>query len=197
MEKLAASVEVYRPDGSPRPVEEAPALRALKGEVIRNQEEMVRTPVSGELRYRQVSAAPVRDARGNIIGSVSVVRDITERKRNEQALQEAHERARWLARFPEENPNPVVRVSAEGQILYRNAAAANLLGWTWEFGQVSADSLLALIKQVMAEARELQQDMELGARVLFSFVGASSRLRAMQTSMASISPSANGWRRRF
>ncbi len=44
-------------------------------------EEIIRTPASGELRYRQVSSSPVKDAKGNIIGSISVVRDITERRR--------------------------------------------------------------------------------------------------------------------
>ena len=34
VEKLAASLEVYRPDGSPRPIEEAPPLRALQGEIV-------------------------------------------------------------------------------------------------------------------------------------------------------------------
>jgi PAS domain S-box-containing protein len=90
VQALARRLEVLRPDGSPRPVEEAPPLRALQGEVVRNQEEMVRTPASGELRYREVSASPVRDAAGRIIGSVSVVRDITERKRAEEAVREAH-----------------------------------------------------------------------------------------------------------
>ena len=86
VEAIAGSSEVYRPDGTPRPVEEAPPLRALKGEIIRNQEEIVRTPASGELRYRQVNAGPVKDADGNIIGSVSVVRDITERKQKEHRV---------------------------------------------------------------------------------------------------------------
>jgi PAS domain-containing protein len=91
---IAGSSEVYRPDGTPRPVEEAPPLRALKGEIIRNQEEIVRTPASGELRYRQVNAAPVKDANGNIVGPVSVVRDITERKRAEEAQKKSEERFR-------------------------------------------------------------------------------------------------------
>ncbi|MCX5830662.1 MAG: PAS domain S-box protein [Deltaproteobacteria bacterium] len=87
VEKLAKSLVVLRPDGSERPVKEAPPLRALTGEVVTNQEEIIKIPASGEFRYRQVNAAPVRDITGNIIGSVSVVRDITEKKQAEEELQ--------------------------------------------------------------------------------------------------------------
>ena len=86
VKQLAESLEVLRQDRNPRPVEEAPPLRALRGEVVRNLEETVRTPATGELRHRQVSSSPVRDAKGNIIGSVSVVRDITEQKRREERI---------------------------------------------------------------------------------------------------------------
>jgi PAS domain S-box-containing protein len=82
--QLAASLQVLRPDGTPRPIEEAPPLRALHGEVVTNQEELVHTPATGELRSRQINAAPVRDGSGNIIGSVSVVRDVTALKRAEE-----------------------------------------------------------------------------------------------------------------
>jgi PAS domain S-box-containing protein len=91
VEKFAANQEVYRPDGSPRPIEEAPPLRALQGEVLRNQEEIVRSPLRGELRFRQVSSSPVRDTRGHIIGSVSVARDITELKRMEEELRKSRD----------------------------------------------------------------------------------------------------------
>ena len=83
---MAAGLEVYRSDGSLRPVEEAPLLRSLAGEEIRGEEEIIRTPGTGELRHRQVSFAPVRDANGQIIGSISVARDETERKRFEDRL---------------------------------------------------------------------------------------------------------------
>ena len=40
---------------------------------MKNQEETIRTPESGELRTRLVNSAPVRNDSGTIIGSVSVV----------------------------------------------------------------------------------------------------------------------------
>ncbi|MCX7005159.1 MAG: PAS domain-containing protein, partial [bacterium] len=68
VEEMAQRVEVFRPDGSPRPVAEAPPLRALLGEVVKNQEEFVRTPARGEMRCRQVNSTPVKDEAGSIIG---------------------------------------------------------------------------------------------------------------------------------
>jgi PAS domain S-box-containing protein len=88
VEKIAGRFQVFRPDGTLRPPFEAPPLRALRGEVVEAQEEIVRTAAGGELRHRQVSAAPVKDAGGNIIGSVSVVRDITALKQVEEALKQ-------------------------------------------------------------------------------------------------------------
>ena len=91
IEKFVTSLEVYHPDGTPRSVEEAPPLRALKGEEVRDLEEMIRSPGTGEMRYRQVSSNPVRDASGNIIGSVSVVKDTTDRRKTEEELKQKHE----------------------------------------------------------------------------------------------------------
>jgi PAS domain S-box-containing protein len=109
------NVEKYRPDGSPRPVEEAPSLRALKGEIVKNQEEIIRTPASGELRYRQVSSAPVRDSEGNIIGSVSVVRDITELKQLQNRLQEHAENLEKLVEERTKQLKDSERLAAIGQ----------------------------------------------------------------------------------
>src|SRR5262249_10513987 len=86
VEKIVSGLEVLRPDGTTRPLDEAPPLRALRGEVIRDEEQIVRIPRTGEHRHRRVSSAPVRDGNGTIIGSVSVVRDVTEQRRVENML---------------------------------------------------------------------------------------------------------------
>ena len=135
--KLAQDLEVYRPDGSLRPIEDAPPLRALRGEVVQNQEEIIRTPATNELRYRQVSASPVKDAAGHIVGSVSVVRDITERKRAEAAVRESEEKFRTMANSM---PQLAWIARADGYIFWYNqrwyeytgTTPEQMEGWGWQ-----------------------------------------------------------------
>ncbi len=108
--ELAGTLEVLRPDGTPRPLEEAPPLRALRGETVTRQEEIVRTPATGELRYRQANATPVRNSSGQILGSVSVVRDITQYKQAQAAVRQSEERYRALV---EASSDVVYRMSAD------------------------------------------------------------------------------------
>ncbi|XHR29314.1 MAG: GAF domain-containing protein [Chthoniobacteraceae bacterium] len=77
IEQFVGKFEVYNGDGSPRLPHEAPALRALNGEYIKNAEELLRASPSAELKLRQLSASPVKDRSGKIIGAVCVIRDIT------------------------------------------------------------------------------------------------------------------------
>jgi PAS domain S-box-containing protein len=144
VDKILNEIEVYRPDGSPRPPEDAQPLRALKGETISNEEEIVRMPSTGELQYRQVSACPVRNGDGIIIGSVSVVRDVTESKKAEQELEKHRQHLQELVKErtaelqqSEENfrqsiensPLGIRIVTAEGKTLYANRSLLDIYGY--------------------------------------------------------------------
>lgn len=94
MQGFISSMKVLAPDGTLRPLEDAPPLRALRGETVKNQEEIVRLPQDGSLRYREVSSSPVYDKDNRIQGCVSVVRDITEKKIAEREQEKNEDRLR-------------------------------------------------------------------------------------------------------
>lgn len=77
------------------------------------------------MRHRSVSSSPVKDAKGNILGAVSVVRDITESKRAEKALQTSQER---LAAIIDSAMDAIITIGSDGDILVFNDAAERVFG---------------------------------------------------------------------
>ena len=96
---------------------------------------------AGNRRWTLTTKLPLRDAQGKIVGLISTGRDITEHKYAEERIED-------LARFPDENPNPVMRVSLDGILLYANAASQTLLAsWTAQPGhQIPDEHLQELLK---------------------------------------------------
>ena len=67
------------------------------------------------------------DAAGTVKGVEGILRDITERKRAEEAITEAEERSRLLLQSAGDG---IFGVDPEGYVTFMNAAAEELLGWT-------------------------------------------------------------------
>jgi PAS domain S-box-containing protein len=145
VEKVAAGLVILCPNGTPRPVEETPALRSLSGEIIREEEQMVFVPRTGELRHCQVSAAPVRNRTGKIIGSVSVVRDITEKRRADAALRLRDARSTMLLTLADRFRS----LNSPGELAF---SAAEILGETLAashcgYGTVDPDTEIVRIER--------------------------------------------------
>lgn len=83
------------PDGRPYATDEWPMTRAIRGEVITN-EEMLFIADDGTRVTISASASPIRDRAGRIVAGVVSFSDITPRKQVEQALQSALDKTQAL-----------------------------------------------------------------------------------------------------
>jgi PAS domain S-box-containing protein len=91
-----ASFEVCDLDGGPLPLDEWPLARVLRGERFSGQELYVRRRQGGQGWYASYGGVRVRDKAGRDILGLLTLRDISERKRVEQAMQRYAERLRVL-----------------------------------------------------------------------------------------------------
>ena len=95
---------------------------------------------AGELRYLSVSGEPLFDEKGRFIGYHGVGKDITERARDQKALEESERRYRTLF---DVHPQPMWVVDAKTlAFLAVNGAAMRLYGYSKEeFLSMSADQI--------------------------------------------------------
>ena len=95
---------------------------------------------AGELRYLSVSGEPLFDEKGRFIGYHGVGKDITERARDQKALEESERRYRTLF---DVHPQPMWVVDANTlAFLAVNGAAMRLYGYSKEeFLAMSADQI--------------------------------------------------------
>ncbi len=120
--------ERYHPDCM-EDVERAFHAFQTVGEV-RNAELQLKTKDGARIDV-SLNVSAVRDEEGNILHSRSAWHDITGRKQAEKERE-------TLSRFPAENPNPVLRISRHGVILYANPPSNSLLR-SW--GRAVGDAL--------------------------------------------------------
>jgi len=83
----------------------------------------------GTTKILELSASLMRDAGGQAVGFRGLVRDVTARKRSDEALRESEEKYRTVL---EANPDPVVVCDPESRVLYFNPAFTRVFGWTLE-----------------------------------------------------------------
>jgi len=83
----------------------------------------------GNGHYISISAAPIRDRHGVLIGAIQSLEDITERKQ----AQDAHEKTRrQLQLILDAAGEGINGVDMQGRITFVNPAAAQMVGWTQE-----------------------------------------------------------------
>lgn len=113
-------------DGRPLTVERMPGSRALRGEILKGAtaQDVRMRALDGREVDANISAAPVRDQTGRIIGAVLVYRDVTERRRMERELAE---RAGEIESIFEAMTDGLMYCDTEGRIVRMNAAQRVML----------------------------------------------------------------------
>ncbi len=114
--------------------------------------ETLRLTKSGRLIDVSVTASPIRDAGGGIIGVSKVARDITERKRAAEVL-------RWRTAFFEaqvdSSPDAVLVVDRQNRIILRNERLDRLFKVPKEIAEDDDD--FKLLRHVTRQARDPEQ----------------------------------------
>ena len=97
-QNFCGSYLLFHPDGTPMPHSESPMAEVLRtGAQVQNRELVVGRP-DGTRVPVLASVVPLRDGSGSLIGAVSCLQDISERKRAEERLQESHDKLQLLSR---------------------------------------------------------------------------------------------------
>jgi PAS domain S-box-containing protein len=108
----------------------------------------------------EMNASPIRDAEGGIQSIITVIRDVSERQR-------VMRRISSLSKFPDENPNPILRVSRQGKVLYANQASGEILElWKCDVGGKVPPAVRASIARVFSGKSTRPLDVEIRGRKL-------------------------------
>jgi PAS domain S-box-containing protein len=104
---------------------------------------------------------PFRKEEGHLINAVA-----DRLGRTVERLQ-AEEEVERLARFPSENPNPVLRIAQDGSLLYANPASSPLLDlWDCRVGQPVPEEWRGFTLDVLHSGLRRDAEIQVGDRVL-------------------------------
>jgi PAS domain S-box-containing protein len=138
-EQWTPHYKVFLADGiTPCPPDRLPLVRALYGEAVK-VELMVQPPEPEPGKFIEVTARPLKDARGNLRGGVAVLHDITERKRSEADLAQQAEELRqsrqaletqavMLQTVLDSMVEGLVATDKQGKFILWNPAARKIMG---------------------------------------------------------------------
>ncbi|HPG40892.1 MAG TPA: PAS domain S-box protein [bacterium] len=109
----------------------------------------------GQIVWCEIVVSSIYDADGIVIYAMGQLMDITERKKAEEEINR-------LARFPGENPYPVMRIDKNGIILYANNSSVPLLRhWNCKVGSRLPGELCRIVKEIAGTS--IRKDVEIDA----------------------------------
>jgi len=109
--------------------EEKYLREALAGRSVGAENRPYAIPQTGRAGFFEGYYSPLRNDRGEVVGGIAVIRDISERKRAEELVNEAHQR---LSSHVENTPLAVVEWDKDYRVSRWLPSAERLFGWKAE-----------------------------------------------------------------
>jgi PAS domain S-box-containing protein len=130
----------------------------VQGYVVQNRRK------DGSLFWSSENARVVKNEKGDILYFEGFIEDITSRRQAEEQIQ-------LLAKFPAEDPNPVLRVAQDGTLLYINDAGLRFLPqWNLQVDREVPPILQEAVVQSMRNETTQTLDLEHGERLYAFYV---------------------------
>ena len=101
-------------------------LAALEGKTVKAENRSYAIPETGRAGFFEGYYSPLRNERGQVIGGIAIIRDITQRREAEELANEAHRR---LSLHIENTPLAVVEWDDEFKVSRWSPSAERLFGW--------------------------------------------------------------------
>jgi PAS domain S-box-containing protein len=147
-QSLAALVPAERANELPTLIE-----RVKKGERV-SAYETVRRCKDGSTVDVAISVTPIRDAADRVVGAATIGRDITDRKRAEQALQQADQRKdEFLAMLAHELRNPLAPITNAVQVMKLRGVTDPQVEWSRAVVERQVRQLSRLVDDLLDVSR--------------------------------------------
>lgn len=118
------------------------------------QGELINRKKNGELYWEEAYISPVRDEAGKVTHYVGIKLDITDRKKEQQALRDSEERLRLLLDSAGEG---IYGIDAQGRCTFANPACVRLLGYRGD-ADLLGQNVHALIHHSHADGKPMQAE---------------------------------------
>jgi PAS domain S-box-containing protein len=176
-------------EGREKVCEGCPVEKAFKDGKSRTVERKVVMP-SGEVIFWENTANPIRDANGKIVSCLEIARNITERKKAEETLQESEERFRSIV---ENSHDGIMILDSAYRLSYANDELCRISGYSREeaIGQDFRKFLDEESKQLVAERYlQRQRGEKVPPRYEFNIIRKDGQKRRVEVSSSIIKDSA-------
>ncbi len=102
---------------------------------------------------------------GRVMSIMGIVRDVTNEKISEEKIEN-------IAKFPEENPNPVLRIRSDGILLYANTSSGSLLKhYNLEVGKKVTGKFVEFVGDFQNQTKKITVEIAVNEKTyLFSIV---------------------------